>query len=233
MPGSPAITIVCASPAAERSRSPPMTPSSSARPTTPARARLRRPRHQSGTASDGNQGFRARISGGASDSAPPVHPSMEPSDRSTEGRHHEHRTHARHLSRHRRPGADAGRLQPDRRGWRETGHDRREQRFANTEVCNAAPWIRERAPAGVCDDQPVVDDNMSLRRPHEERLRCGIDDPRAAAGDPGRGRAQNGSSGSIPIARKSSERYTIEPWNTRIGETCSCRMARLYRRWVS
>ena len=34
-PGSPATTTACASPAAERSRRPPMTPSSSTRPTTP------------------------------------------------------------------------------------------------------------------------------------------------------------------------------------------------------
>ena len=45
------------------------------------------------------------------------------------------------------------------------------ERFANTEVCNAAAWIRERAPAGVCQSEPVVDDNMSLRRLHEERER--------------------------------------------------------------
>ena len=47
------------------------------------------------------------------------------------------------------------------------------ERFANTQVCNTAAWIRERAPAGVCDEAPDVDDNMSLRRLHEERERSG------------------------------------------------------------
>jgi hypothetical protein len=46
------------------------------------------------------------------------------------------------------------------------------ERF-NTEVCNAAPWIRERAPAGLCEAAPVVDDDMSLRRLHEELERSG------------------------------------------------------------
>ena len=46
-------------------------------------------------------------------------------------------------------------------------------RFANTEVCNAAAWIRDRAPADVCESTPVVDDNMSLRRLHEELERSG------------------------------------------------------------
>lgn len=43
------------------------------------------------------------------------------------------------------------------------------ERIANTEVCNAAPWIRERAPEGLCTRAPEVDDDMSLRRLHEER----------------------------------------------------------------
>lgn len=43
-----------------------------------------------------------------------------------------------------------------------------EERFANTEVCNTPAWIRERAPAGLCNTNPVVDDNMSLRRLHVE-----------------------------------------------------------------
>ena len=47
------------------------------------------------------------------------------------------------------------------------------ERFANTEVCNAAPWIRAQAPAGVCEQTPVADDSMSLRRLHEERERAG------------------------------------------------------------
>lgn len=42
------------------------------------------------------------------------------------------------------------------------------ERF-NTEVCNAAPWIRERAPAGLCESTAEVDDDMSLGRLHEER----------------------------------------------------------------
>ncbi len=46
-------------------------------------------------------------------------------------------------------------------------------RFANTQVCNAPSWIRDRAPAGVCASTPVVDDNMSLRRLHEEREHSG------------------------------------------------------------
>lgn len=44
------------------------------------------------------------------------------------------------------------------------------ERFSNTEVCNTAAWIRERAPAGMCDDESVMDDDLSLRRLHEERL---------------------------------------------------------------
>jgi|GEM_PF-3147492 len=40
--------------------------------------------------------------------------------------------------------------------------------IANTEVCRTAAWIRERAPEGVCEDAPELDDNMSLRRMHEE-----------------------------------------------------------------
>ncbi len=47
------------------------------------------------------------------------------------------------------------------------------ERFANTEVCNTAAWIRERAPEGVCENTPVVDDNMNLRRLHEELERSG------------------------------------------------------------
>lgn len=43
------------------------------------------------------------------------------------------------------------------------------ERIANTEVCNAAAWIRERAPEGLCTRAPEVDDDMSLRRLHEER----------------------------------------------------------------
>jgi hypothetical protein len=39
----------------------------------------------------------------------------------------------------------------------------------NTEVCYAAPWIRERAPAGLCESTHEIDDSMSLRRLHEER----------------------------------------------------------------
>lgn len=46
------------------------------------------------------------------------------------------------------------------------------ERIANTEVCNAAPWIRERAPEGLCTRAPEVDDDMSLRRLHEERERA-------------------------------------------------------------
>ena len=46
------------------------------------------------------------------------------------------------------------------------------ERIANTEVCNAASWIRERAPEGLCTRAPEVDDNMSLRRLHEERERA-------------------------------------------------------------
>lgn len=46
------------------------------------------------------------------------------------------------------------------------------ERIANTEVCNAAAWIRERAPEGLCTHPPEVDDNMSLRRLHEERERA-------------------------------------------------------------
>lgn len=46
-------------------------------------------------------------------------------------------------------------------------------RFANTEICNTAAWIRDRAPAGVCSSESVVDDNMSLRRLHEELERSG------------------------------------------------------------
>jgi hypothetical protein len=42
------------------------------------------------------------------------------------------------------------------------------ERSLNTEICNAAAWIRERAPAGLCSGTSVVDDNMSLRRLHEE-----------------------------------------------------------------
>ena len=45
--------------------------------------------------------------------------------------------------------------------------------FANTQVCSAPAWIRDRAPVGVCGSSPVVDDNMSLRRLHEERERSG------------------------------------------------------------
>lgn len=47
------------------------------------------------------------------------------------------------------------------------------ERFANTQVCNAPSWIRDRAPAGVCASTPVVDDNMNLRRLHEEREHSG------------------------------------------------------------
>lgn len=43
----------------------------------------------------------------------------------------------------------------------------------NTEVCNTAAWIRDQAPAGLCETTPAVDDNMSLRRLHEERERSG------------------------------------------------------------
>jgi hypothetical protein len=39
----------------------------------------------------------------------------------------------------------------------------------NTEVCNTASWIRDHAPAGLCESTPVVDDEMSLRRLREER----------------------------------------------------------------
>jgi hypothetical protein len=39
----------------------------------------------------------------------------------------------------------------------------------NTQVCNAPSWIREHAPAGLCESTREVDDNMSLRRLHEER----------------------------------------------------------------
>jgi hypothetical protein len=49
-----------------------------------------------------------------------------------------------------------------------------DERFANTEVCNTAAWIRERAPEGVCESTPVVDDNMNLRRMHEELERNGL-----------------------------------------------------------
>ncbi|WP_448004749.1 hypothetical protein [Agromyces bauzanensis] len=45
------------------------------------------------------------------------------------------------------------------------------ERFASTEVCNAPAWIRERAPEGICETEPVVDDNMSLRRLHLEHER--------------------------------------------------------------
>jgi hypothetical protein len=41
------------------------------------------------------------------------------------------------------------------------------ERSLNTEVCNAAAWIREQAPAGLCLSTPV-DDNMNLRRLHEK-----------------------------------------------------------------
>jgi hypothetical protein len=44
-------------------------------------------------------------------------------------------------------------------------------RFVNTEVCNAAAWIRERAPEGLCTSALDVDDDMSLRRLHLERER--------------------------------------------------------------
>jgi len=43
------------------------------------------------------------------------------------------------------------------------------ERSLNTEVCNTAAWIRENAPAGLCESTPAVDDEMSLRRLHEER----------------------------------------------------------------
>jgi hypothetical protein len=46
-------------------------------------------------------------------------------------------------------------------------------RFVNTQVCNTPAWIRDRAPAGACTSTPVVDDDMSLRRLHEEREHSG------------------------------------------------------------
>ena len=45
------------------------------------------------------------------------------------------------------------------------------ERFANTQVCSAPAWIRDRAPTGICEGDAVVDDNMSLRRLHQERQR--------------------------------------------------------------
>lgn len=42
-------------------------------------------------------------------------------------------------------------------------------RLLNAEVCNTASWIRDHAPAGLCTSTLEVDDNMSLRRLHEER----------------------------------------------------------------
>ena len=44
------------------------------------------------------------------------------------------------------------------------------ERVSNSEICNSAAWIRERAPEGMCEHGPFVDDDMSLRRLHEERL---------------------------------------------------------------
>jgi len=46
-------------------------------------------------------------------------------------------------------------------------------RSFNSEVCNGPAWIRERAPLGLCESAPVVDDDMSLRRLHLELERSG------------------------------------------------------------
>lgn len=64
-------------------------------------------------------------------------------------------------------------------GCNQTAEDARKvgsvekERSVNTEVCNTSAWIREHAPLGLCESTPVVDDNMSLRRLHEERERSG------------------------------------------------------------
>ena len=42
------------------------------------------------------------------------------------------------------------------------------ERSLKTEVCNTAAWIRDQAPVGLCETTPAVDDNMNLRRLHEE-----------------------------------------------------------------
>jgi hypothetical protein len=47
------------------------------------------------------------------------------------------------------------------------------ERSVNTEVCNTSAWIRDRAPAGLCETPPAVDDNMNLRRLHQELERSG------------------------------------------------------------
>ena len=104
--------------------------------------------------------------------------------RSAKGRkHHEHRTKHRHLSPRRRPVADAGRVQhrPPRRPGR---------RARSTEERSAQhPGVQHRHrgsasvhPPGVCANTPEVDDNMSLRRLHEERMHCGIGSVAVACG---------------------------------------------------
>ena len=49
------------------------------------------------------------------------------------------------------------------------GHVEQKQ-SVNTKICSMPGYIRERAPAGVCTPATAVDDDMSLRRLHEERV---------------------------------------------------------------
>ena len=215
-PASPATTSVCASSAAERSRSVLTVPSSRSRPTNTGANGSGWHGHGPSLALRGarESGFSRGISGGRPDSAGPrcgcnVLPSAFPEG----GKHHVHRTHA---------SAHPCSSSPRERSLATAAAG---SATARPESAPEPPAVQS-ARLGECPLERIGRPVRPVRRPDRRRCRGTCLDSRAVAAS-APGQAQNGSSGSIPIARKSSDRYAIEPWNTRIGDTCSWRIARL------
>ena len=45
-----------------------------------------------------------------------------------------------------------------------------QEHLLTTQACSTVPWIREQAREAFCASMPEVNDYMSLRRLHEERV---------------------------------------------------------------